>query len=77
MYHFFHEPIPLEITMDYKVFTFVDDSEEKLTVETFMVLFIFLFVGLVSGLIALLVEKWVYKKEEEKRRIKRKPKVAV
>jgi hypothetical protein len=77
MYHFFHDPLPLEITMDYLVFTFVDDSEEKLSIETFMVIFVFLLVGQISGIIALLVERWIFKRQEEKKRIhKRKPKVA-
>ena len=76
LYHFQHDPIPLEITFPYIVFTFVDDSEEKLSMETFMVLFIFLFVGLVTGLIALLAELWVYKKNVAKRRMRRQQRIA-
>ncbi len=69
IYHFFHEPIPLEITMDYLVFTFVDDSEEKLSIETFMVIFVFLSVGYVIGLLALLAEIWAFRRQAKVRRI--------
>ncbi len=50
-----------------QIFTFVDDSNEKLTLETFTVLFIFLSVGLLLSPVALVVEKWIYKKQEMKR----------
>jgi hypothetical protein len=63
IYHYSHDPIQLEITMDYSIFDVVDDSEEKLTMETFMVLFIFLLVGIPIAFIALLIEKHVYKRQ--------------
>ena len=63
IYHFAHDPLQLEITMDYSAFA-VDDSEEKLTMEIFIVLFIFLLVGMPIALIALFVEKYSYKKLE-------------
>ncbi len=31
IFHFFHEPLSLELTLDYSVFYFVDDSKEKLS----------------------------------------------
>ena len=31
IYHFFHEPMYLELTMDYLVFTFIDDSEVSIS----------------------------------------------
>ena len=54
--------------MDYLIFTFEDDSNEKLTIETFLVLFIFLAVGLTLGIIVLLLEMCpqVDRKEERK-----------
>ena len=76
IYHFCHDPIPLEITMDYLVFTFVDDSDEKLTMETFMVLFIFLTFGNLTGLIALCVEIWDYRKKEKARVARRRQRIA-
>ena len=64
IHHFYHDPIPLEMTMEYTIFTFIDDSLEKLTLETFTVIFIFLSIGLAFGLIGLLVEKRVHKREQ-------------
>ncbi len=61
--HFYHDPIPLELMMDYLIFTFVDNSNEKLTLETFTVIFIFLAIGLAISLIALCVERRVHKRE--------------
>ena len=34
IYHLYHEPLALELTFDYNVFYFVDDSNEKLTLVT-------------------------------------------
>ncbi len=58
IYHYFHDPIHLEITQDYKNFVGIDDSDTKLSIDLFMVIFIFLSVGLVIGLIVLLLEIW-------------------
>ena len=76
LYHFYHEPIPLEITMDYSVFTFVDDSEEKLSMETFLILFIFLLCGLMIAPLVLLWEIWVYRKKEMGKMERRKQRIA-
>ena len=80
IFHYFHNPVPLEMTMDYLIFTYVDDSNEKLTIETFLVLFIFLAVGLTMGIIVLFLEicvhKWIEKKKERQRLANRRPKVA-
>ncbi len=67
IYHYFHDPIQLEITIDYSVYEFVDDSDTKLTMETFLVLFILLYVGMAIGIITLIIEIWIYKKTEKKR----------
>ncbi len=64
IHHFQHDPIQLEITMDYSIFDVVDDSEEKLTMETFMVLFIYWLVGIPIALSTLWLERHVYKRQK-------------
>ncbi len=63
IYHFFHDPLPLELTMDYPIFTGYDDSEEKLTLETFGLISIVLVFGWILGLITLLLEIYTHKKK--------------
>ena len=80
IFHYFHNPIQLEITQDYNNFIGVDDSDTKLSIELFVVIFIFLGVGLAIGLIALLLEIWHYKRMEKMKELERwanrRPKVA-
>ena len=80
IFHYFHNPIQLEITQDYNNFVGVDDSETKLSIKIFLVIFIFLYVGLAIGLIVLLLEIWYYKRMEKKKEMERwanrRPKVA-
>jgi hypothetical protein len=64
---FFRDPLPLELTLDYLIFTFVDDSQEKLTTETFMLLFVFLLVGFLLSFVALFIEIWVFKRRRQAR----------
>jgi hypothetical protein len=61
--HFAHQPLFLELTMDYDVFTVIDDSKDKLTLETFVVIFIVWLVGIISGLSCLLVELFCFKQK--------------
>jgi hypothetical protein len=35
IHHFCHDPLPLELTLDASVFNRVDDSNEKLSLDTF------------------------------------------
>ena len=80
IFHYFHDPIQLEIALPYSVFVTEDDSDTKLSMEIFQVIFIFWAVGMALGLFTLLFEKWVYKKKAERNEIQRlakqRPKVA-
>jgi len=58
----------------------VDDSDTKLGIDIFLVIFIFWASGMVLAMSALLFEKWAYKriakKKEIERLAKQRPKVA-
>ena len=68
MYHFAHDPMFLELTMDEDVFYKLDDSKDLLTMETFSLIFIAWLAGMGFAFIALLAENYFYKKQEEKKR---------
>ena len=74
--HFFNEPIPLEMTMDPKIFTYVDDSKEKLTLETFFLIFIIWGVGMGLGLVSLASEKIFFERDRKRQMAKRKQRLA-
>jgi hypothetical protein len=65
LYHFAHEPMFLELTMDDDVFYKLDDSKELLTMETFSLIFIIWLAGMGLGFVAMLAEIYFYKKQEE------------
>jgi hypothetical protein len=56
IYHYWHEPLYLDLTIDPSVFTYVDDSKEKLSLETFLLIFIVWAVGMGIGILSLLAE---------------------
>ena len=62
IYHFGHEPFFLELTMDNSLFTTVDESKDKLSLETFVVIFIVWIVGILLAIISHLVEVCYYKR---------------
>jgi hypothetical protein len=59
--YYWEEPLPLEMTLDDKVFTFVDDSQDKLTTDTFFLLFLFWAFGMLMAFVAITVEIIVFK----------------
>jgi hypothetical protein len=52
--------------MESSIFTYVDDSREKLTVDTFFLIFIVWASGMVFGIIAVVVENFVFKTQRKK-----------
>ena len=60
IFHFSHEPLPLELTMKSQIFEEVDDSKEKLSLDTLMLIFIIWFFGMVTGVVVLWIEVIVY-----------------
>ncbi len=80
IFHYFHDPIQLEIAQPYSLFVTEDDSNTKLDIDLLLVVFIFWAVGMVLAMSTLLFEKWVYKriakKKELERLAKRRPMVA-
>jgi len=68
------------LTHDYNIYVGVDDSETKLSMELFVVIFIFWAAGMVLAMSTMLFEKWVYKriakKKEMERLARRRPMVA-
>ena len=71
IFHYFHDPIQLEIAMPYSLFVTEDDSDTKLSMELFVVIFIFWSVGMVLAMSTLLFEKWVYKRIAERKEMQR------
>jgi hypothetical protein len=61
MTHYIRDPLPLEFTMDPALFSFVDDSREKLSTKNIFLIFVIWSFGMVLGVAALLVEKILFK----------------
>ncbi len=59
--YFWDNPLPLELTFDDTIFTHVDDSQEKLTTDTFFLLFLIWAFGMILSLIGLAIEILVFK----------------
>ena len=70
--HYMNDPLNLEQVIPLEVFTFYDDSKDKLTMETFTLLFIYLAFGMVLALLALIVEIIVYRRHMSKVQLKPK-----
>jgi hypothetical protein len=64
--HYWNDPLYLEQTMSLGIFTFYDDSKEKLTIETFFLIFTFWGIGMTLALSSLLAEMAVFKKKARK-----------
>ena len=60
--HFGHEPFSLELTMDIKVFLNLDNSKDRLTLETFALIFVVWVIGVLVSLLALVAELTVFKR---------------
>ena len=73
--HFWNDPLYLEQTMSLETFTYYDNSRDKLTFETFFLIFVFLACGMALSLIALIVEKLVHRfKARKAAKLGRRPK---
>jgi len=59
--HLWNDPLYLEQTMDLDVFTFYDDSMDKLTIETYFFIFMLWGFGIVLALVAFSVEVIMFK----------------
>ena len=59
--HYYSDPMYLEQTMDVSIFTFHDNSKEKLTMEQFLLIFLFLVFGMALAILALLFEILIYR----------------
>ena len=59
--HYYSDPLYLEQTMDVSVFTFHDNSKDKLTMEQFLLIFLVLGFGMALALLALFLEIIVYR----------------
>ena len=55
-YHFYHDPLPLEFTMDPAIFIFTDDSKEKISVTTLFLIFVIWVGGMAFGLLIFAIE---------------------
>ena len=53
--------------MDYSIFTFVDDSMEKLTLDTYFLIFVIWGAGMVIAIVALVIEKIVFNNQKRKK----------
>ena len=77
IYHFMHDPIALEITMKREVFTFVDNSKDKLSVQHLFLVFVIWIIGMVLGFVCFVGEIFVHKNEmANKMNSRGRPKVA-
>ena len=59
--HFWSDPLYLEQTLDLDVFTFYDDSMDKLTMDTYFFIFIIWGFGMAMAFLAFAVEIIVFK----------------
>jgi hypothetical protein len=60
--YYWDKPLPLQLTLDHKLFTTVDNSNDKLTTDTFFLLFLIWAFGMVLSLVALAVEIMIFKR---------------
>ncbi len=60
--YYWDKPLPLQLTLDHKLFTTVDNSNDKLTTDTFFLLFLIWAFGMVLSLFALAVEIMIFKR---------------
>ena len=65
--HFWNDPLYLEQTMNLDLFTFYDNSKDKLTMTTFALIFAIYGIGAALSLICLAIENVVYRHETAKK----------
>ena len=66
--HFWNDPLYLEQTLDLNLFTFYDNSKDKLTMITFALIFAVWGIGAALSLICLATENIVFKYKAAKKR---------
>ena len=54
--YYWDDPLSLEFTLDDKLFNYVDDSQDKLTPDTFFLLFLIWAFGMVLSFFAISIE---------------------
>ena len=64
--HYWNDPLYLEQTLSVETFTFYDNSKDKLTFDTFFLIFIFLGFGMTAALLSLFVEILAYRYKARK-----------
>ena len=75
--HFWNDPLYLEQTMNLDLFTFYDNSKDKLTMTTFALIFAIWGIGAALSLICLAIEIVVYRHEAAKKRKMRTRRILV
>ena len=66
IYHYWNGPLYLEQTMPVDLFTFYDDSKDKLTMETYMLIFAIWGYGMVLALAVMVVENFMFYSKKRK-----------
>ena len=61
--HYWNDPLYLEQTMPMELFTFYDNSKDKLTVKTFFLIFVLWLIGAFLSLLCLLAENLYYNRK--------------
>ncbi len=60
--YYWDNPLPLQLTFDDKIFTNVDNSQDKLTTDTFFLLFLIWAFGMVLSFVAIAFEILFFKR---------------
>ena len=78
IYHYARNPLYLEQTFDQAIFTYYDDSKDKLGMDTLFLIFVTWLFGMVLAAVVLLIEILHYRykaakarKEHKRRRTRR------
>jgi hypothetical protein len=62
--HFTRSPLPLEFTMDPQIFIFNDDSNEKISMENMLLIFLIWFIGILLTVVVFGLEKYLVGKRK-------------
>ena len=60
--YYWDKPLPLQLTLDQKLFTTVDNSSDKLSTDTFFLLFLIWAFGMVLSFVAIGIEILIFKR---------------
>ena len=60
--YYWDKPLPLQLTLDHKLFITVDNSSDKLTTDTFFLLFLIWAFGMVLSFVAIGFEILIFKR---------------